>query len=822
MDKDSLKVAGLEHVSSRNKLELPYLPPSIPILNKQSNKFISPLRFLNSLRKDSNPTTLNSAQRRYDPLTPIMKRDYEDLDGLDYRINPVNIWRHEKPINRLSTQKDRQKSMAQEYVFHSEIEEEESAIHTGSPNSVTSKQMKSKTFYNSQKRAIYQRKLVGLPYQQEISRYRKMYSNSNKGKYVQDGKKQLITGSADFHTPIPDSMFQFESRKKGQDARKDTKQMSRIPDLRPVAMSKKDLLADTKRTDSRAQSTASLHDKGQDNELANSQSQKHNKEGSEVSAVVVIDKKKTKKMKKRSKKAKITNVSVADVMKQIETENEQRKCITQEGFARTSGRVFKNLNKTPSPTKPAPPRPSNPGSSLGKARPSSHTTRINSTAPSGSELVDRPNEFAVRKKPPPPPAVAERTDIKSREENIDALLKNRTSLDFEKLMEEYNKRKGLDENTKVFILNSQDDHIRRILKQKGWSENKHLTSSAFHFKWSYTDSEADYKSLKPGQMFNHFQNNRELTTKSGLSKNLRSVDRYGVDIDTFFPRCYDLGIQAQVEEFKVDYKKQEIYNTVKRHAEYFMKTKEEELCILNTKCLMHAVEYTRHMIDTLNDNCERQEKYSFMQGYDPVFSIAPDDMKHLRVYCNYTLPLGSISREEMLKSSYSYEMEYIWVKPSPEMISKTVNIHNLLLKTFPQAYMEGSSNVWIVKPGQNARGSGIYCIRDMDTIINLASKMNARVIQKYIERPLLLTTSKGNCKFDIRQWVLVTSFEPLTVYMYNSCYLRICQRPYDLNNISDTYSHLANFSLQKSVAKSAEDTVWSLERFLSYLSEQHS
>jgi hypothetical protein len=253
-----------------------------------------------------------------------------------------------------------------------------------------------------------------------------------------------------------------------------------------------------------------------------------------------------------------------------------------------------------------------------------------------------------------------------------------------------------------------------------------------------------------------------------------------------------------------------------------MKTQEEELCVVNTKCLMHAVEYTRHMIATLNDNCERQEKYSFMQGYDSVFSIAPDDMKHLRVYCNYTLPFGSISREEMLKSSYSYEMEYIWVKPSPELISKTIDIHNLLLLTFPQAYMEGSSNVWIVKPGQNARGSGIYCIRDMDTIINLASKMNARVIQKYIERPLLLATSKGNCKFDIRQWVLVTSFEPLTVYMYNSCYLRLCQRAYDLNNISDTYSHLANFSLQKSVAKSAEDTVWSLERFLSYLSEQHS
>jgi hypothetical protein len=74
--------------------------------------------------------------------------------------------------------------------------------------------------------------------------------------------------------------------------------------------------------------------------------------------------------------------------------------------------------------------------------------------------------------------------------------------------------------------------------------------------WCTADTEADYRRLQPGEFFNHFHNNKELTTKIGLARNLSehavaSRER----VDNFFPRCYDVAQRADREDFVLDFRR---------------------------------------------------------------------------------------------------------------------------------------------------------------------------------------------------------------------------------------------------------------------------
>jgi len=75
-------------------------------------------------------------------------------------------------------------------------------------------------------------------------------------------------------------------------------------------------------------------------------------------------------------------------------------------------------------------------------------------------------------------------------------------------------------------------------------------------------------------------------------------------------------------------------------------------------------------------------------------------------------------------------------------------------------------------------------------------KANEVVVQQYIANPLLI----GNRKFDLRMYVLISSLDPLIVYLHDEGLARFCTEDYQKpnnSNINNSFIHLTNYSLNK-------------------------
>lgn len=158
------------------------------------------------------------------------------------------------------------------------------------------------------------------------------------------------------------------------------------------------------------------------------------------------------------------------------------------------------------------------------------------------------------------------------------------------------------------------------------------------------------------------------------------------------------------------------------------------------------------------------------------------------------------------------------------LLAKTQVLCKRLKDRNPQYELNGYNNIWICKPGNLSRGRGISCFNTLEGILEYTSiKQENRkwVVQKYIENPMCIQRKK----FDMRQWVLVTDWNPLTIWFYERCYLRFGVDDFDMSNLKNKYIHLTNNSITKHSSNYSstqiEGSMWFSEHFGKYLQEQY-
>ncbi|XP_017760325.1 PREDICTED: tubulin polyglutamylase TTLL4-like [Eufriesea mexicana] len=174
----------------------------------------------------------------------------------------------------------------------------------------------------------------------------------------------------------------------------------------------------------------------------------------------------------------------------------------------------------------------------------------------------------------------------------------------------------------------------------------------------------------------------------------------------------------------------------------------------------------------------------------------------------------------------------LWINLSKMMMKHEVKEFDFVPQTYllprDRSYFRqvwksvGSKAMWIVKPPASARGTGIAVVNRWSQI----PQKRAVIVQQYLSRPKLIS----GAKFDLRLYVLVTSFNPLKIFIYSDGLVRFASVKYndDINYLSDRFMHLTNYSINKTnstytssdCVNSSTELKWALKTLWSYLATE--
>ncbi|XP_046676294.1 tubulin monoglycylase TTLL3-like [Homalodisca vitripennis] len=330
-----------------------------------------------------------------------------------------------------------------------------------------------------------------------------------------------------------------------------------------------------------------------------------------------------------------------------------------------------------------------------------------------------------------------------------------------------------------------------------------LRDSPVNFIWAMGDY-IDWKYLSKSTIVSRFPR-VYFTTKVGLCNYLQQTHWFceaGVS-NTLFPRCYNIANEDDLNAFIMDFRL--------------------TACLSLLHLLVDAID--RDQLDIFHEDgkvplCAVEFAARRCTEFVGVREHEDIDVKEAEHVWDHQW-------DQFLTWYYQLAHEHANFLPATDTQRKAIYICckmtiESMRPHWPQMQLDGTSNLWIVKPGAKSRGRGIQVMRKLEDIVSrigtLHSKDPRYVIQKYIERPLLIY----NTKFDIRQWFLVTSAYPLTIWMYKESYLRFCSQLFSLSNMHESV-HLSNNAVQCKYKNAKRDqalpdeNMWDCYTFQTYL-----
>ncbi|XP_022176617.1 tubulin glycylase 3A-like [Myzus persicae] len=405
-----------------------------------------------------------------------------------------------------------------------------------------------------------------------------------------------------------------------------------------------------------------------------------------------------------------------------------------------------------------------------------------------------------------------------------------TSLDFESLLSVSNRTLKAIKDRKIFSVLGYFPTISVELKNRGWVEKRDpyrppinyslcLKSSPHMVNWiesppliksSINENEGAIERIKSLQTWNILKNKRsdfifvtrkqlinwstlsKLTcvsqmtrhlfcTKNGLAQCLESYKN--AETNLMFPRCHYIRTEADSDAFVEDFITTALVSTLKIIVKAIENNK--RMFTENGNIPYEFIDFVkRSILKILN-----KQKTGNTEADIWKFKSQKEVLDKFLIH--YTKLISDSNSK--FSQEYTNELEFDVYAKCKYLLEE--------VKTYcPQHYIDGITNTWIIKPRSNCSGHGIILSRNLQTIKKKIAGAdvlrNNHIVQKYIERPLLVYT----CKIDLRQWFLVTNMSPVVVWMYKEGYVRFCTNSFSMENMHESI-HLSNVRLQNKYRK---------------------